>query len=200
MPRRARLDRGGLCYHVLNRGNERQPVFTNELEYAHFIQLLQAAKKHQAMRILAFCLMPNHFHLCLWPIGDGNMGRYMQWLMTTHVSHFRKSKPGAGHVWQGRFKAFAAQSGGHLLRVLRYIERNPVRAKLCDSAEQWQWSSACASVKLEISEWPIPRPADWRESLRIAESENELAQLRKCLLRSSAFGDPEWALREGLEA
>jgi putative transposase len=198
MPRQARLDRGGLCYHVFNRGNERQQVFTNDLEYAHFIQLLQGAKKHQAMRILAFCLMPNHFHLCLWPHGDGNLGKFMQWLMTTHVSHFRKSKPGVGHVWQGRFKAFATQTGEHLSRVLRYIERNPVRAKLCDAAENWPWSSAFTPTKLQISEWPIPRPANWIENLRIGESETELSLLRNCLLRSLPHGNEEWIARERL--
>lgn len=198
MPRKARIDRGGLCYHVLNRGNERQTVFHNDNEYASFVQLLQRAKRQQDMRVLAFCLMPNHFHLCLWPYHDGDLGRFMQWLMTAHVAQFRKSHPGIGHVWQGRFKAFASQSGKHLLNVLRYIERNPVRAGLAPAAHEWPWSSACRLPKLETAAWPVPRPANWLESLEFEQDTDELTAIRNSVSGSIPYGDADWMVRENL--
>lgn len=198
MPRKARIDRGDLCYHVLNRGNERQAVYRTEAEYASFLQLLQRAKARLPMRVLAFCLMPNHFHLCLWPYHDGDLGRFMQWLTTAHVAQFRKTNPGVGHVWQGRFKAFPVQLGVHLFRVLRYIERNPVRAKLAQGAREWPWSSASQVPKLEIAEWPVPKPKDWIDSLSIEQPVEELEALQQCVLGSSPFGELDWIARERL--
>ncbi len=144
------------------------------------------------MRILAFCLMPNHFHLCLQPFEDGDLSEFMKWLMTTHVSQFRKSHPGSGHVWQGRYRAFAAQENGHLVNVLRYIERNAVRAGLAEYAEQWAWCSAATQSMIELSEWPIPKPMNWLESLRVAEDAEELARLRMSVNQGLHYGSREW--------
>jgi putative transposase len=77
----------------------------------------------------------------LWPHGDGDLGRWMQWLLTTHVHGYRAAHHSSGHVWQGRFKAFAIEEDHHLLTVLRYVERNPLRAGLVERAEDWPWSS-----------------------------------------------------------
>ena len=192
MPRRARSTPGGFCYHVLNRGNERQRVFHSDNECASFIQLMARARNHQAMRIVAYCLMPNHFHLCLWPFEDGDIGEYMKWLMSAHASQYRKSHPGAGHIWQGRYKAFAAQDDGHLLTVLRYIERNPVRAGLVERAENWPWSSVTPGF--ESSPGPVPRPANWIDSLHTADDETQLARLRASVNQGLAFGAEGWVL------
>ena len=81
------------------------------------------------MRLLAFCLMPNRFHLVAWPRKDGDLSKWMQWLMTSHVRRYHRHYDSSGHVWQGRFKAFPVQSDEHLLTVMRYVECNPVRAK-----------------------------------------------------------------------
>ena len=75
------------------------------------------------MRLLAYCLMPNHFHLVLWPHADGDVSRWMQWILTTHVRRYHEHYHTTGHVWQGRFKSFAIQADEHLLTVLRYVER-----------------------------------------------------------------------------
>jgi len=200
MPRIARKARGGVCYHVINRGNERQPVFHDDNEYASFLQLLHRACQHQPMRVLAFCLMPNHFHLCLWPHEDGDLGRYMQWLTTTHVAQFRKSHAGVGHVWQGRYKAFPTESDSHLLRVLRYIERNPVRAGLVERAQEWPWSSAGLATEflgrqgtVLMHGWPVPKPADWLAWLNKPEEQVELDRIRRCVKGGTPFGNPDWA-------
>ena len=77
MPRTARASAANLCYHVLNRGNNRASVFHKDGDFDAFVDLLAEAKLRNPMRILAYCVLPNHFHLALWPLGDGDLGRWM---------------------------------------------------------------------------------------------------------------------------
>jgi putative transposase len=90
MPRTARASIGGYCYHVLNRGNNRAAVFHKDEDYEAFVAILAAACQRLPMRVLAFCLMPNHFHLVLWPRHDGDLSRWMQWSLTTHVRRYHR--------------------------------------------------------------------------------------------------------------
>ncbi len=123
MPRTARASVGGVCYHVLNRGNARMRVFHGDEDYEAFVDLLDRACERLPMRVLTYCLMPNHFHLVLLPHGDGDLGRWMQWLLTSHVRRHHRRRRSSGHVWQGRFKAFPIQQDAHLVMVLRYVQR-----------------------------------------------------------------------------
>ena len=132
---------GGYCYHVLNRGNARAKVFHKDQDFQAFLDMIAEASLRQPMRILAYCLMPNHFHLVLWPRHDGDISRWVHWLLTTHVRRYQKHYHSSGHVWQGRFKSFPIQEDDHLRVVLRYVERNPLRAGLVERAEDWRWSS-----------------------------------------------------------
>ena len=132
MPRTARASRGGYVYHVLNRGNARQDVFHKPEDFAAFVQLMCEANERLPMRLVGYCLMTNHFHLVLWPHEDGDLSRWMQWLMTSHVRRYHRHYHGSGHVWQGRFKAFPIQDDEHYWTVLRYVERNPLRAGLVE--------------------------------------------------------------------
>jgi putative transposase len=129
-PRASRAAAGGFCYHVLNRGNARAEVFHKDGDYDAFVQIIAEASLRNPMRVLAYCLMPNHFHLALWPAKDGDLSRWMHWLLTTHVRRYQRHYHSSGHIWQGRFKAFPVQEDDHLRVVLRYIERNPLRAAL----------------------------------------------------------------------
>src|SRR5277367_3551182 len=142
MPRAARDSPGGYCYHVMNRGNDRRVVFRKQGDFDAFVKLLAQAGERSDVRLLAFCLMPNHFHLVLWPRRDGDLSDYMMWLTTAHVRRYHQHYHSSGHVWQGRFRAFPIQKDEHLLTVHRYVERNPVRAGLVGRAEDWRWSSA----------------------------------------------------------
>jgi len=101
MPRTAHASVGGTCYHVLNRGNARQEVFPKSGDYKAFINLLHRACERVAMRVLGYCLMPNHFDLLLWSYSDGDLGRWMQWLLTAHVRRYHQHYKTSGHVWQG---------------------------------------------------------------------------------------------------
>jgi REP-associated tyrosine transposase len=207
MPRTARASLGGSCYHVLNRGNGRAKVFHKEQDYAAFVALLEPACERLAMRILAYCLMPNHFHLVLRPHHDGDLSRWMQWLMTSHVRRYHRHYGGSGHVWQGRFKAFPIQEDEHLLAVLRYVERNPLRAKLVRKAQDWSWSSlrqrSPKTGQSILAASPVPLPSAWLRLVNEPQTEGELAALRTSVNRGTPFGGSQWtrraATRLGLE-
>jgi putative transposase len=138
MPRTSRAAQGGYCYHVLNRGNGRRTVFCDEDDYGFCAVLLRRACARVPVRVLSYCLMPNHFHVVLWPQADDDLALWMHWLLTSHVARHRKRYRTTGHVWQGRFKAFPIEEDEHLLTVLRYVERNPLRANLVSRAEDWR--------------------------------------------------------------
>lgn len=196
MPRHPRSSLGGYCYHVLNRGNGRRTIFHKDGDYAAFVKLLREAGERTSVRLLAYCLMPNHFHLVLWPRRDGELSDYMMWLLTAHVRRYHQHYHSSGHVYQGRFRSFAIQEDEHLLVVLRYIERNPVRAGLVQRAEDWLWSSACAVVAGGplLDAGPVPRPsrAEWLRHVNEAQTEAELEALRECTRRRRPYGDAVW--------
>src|SRR5438876_1466158 len=153
MPRPRRAAEGGLVYHALNRANARLAIFETDEDYAVFERVLAQAVARSDMRLLAYCLMPNHFHLVLWPRADGDLSRWMQWLQTTHVRRYHEHYRGSGHIWQGRFKAFPIAEDEHLLAVLRYVERNPLRAGLVAAVGAWPWSSLAVSSQPERPPW-----------------------------------------------
>ena len=84
---------------------------------------MREAHEKVPMRLTGFCLLTNHFHLLLWPHEDGDLSRWMQWLMTSHVRRYHRHDKGSGHVWQERFKTLPVQSDEYYLTVLRYVER-----------------------------------------------------------------------------
>lgn len=197
-----------MCYHVLNRGNGRADVFHKDGDFAAFLDLMAEANERLPLRILGYVLMPNHFHLVLWPRGDGDLSRWMQWLLTSHVRRYHRHYLGSGHVWQGRFKAFPIEQDEHLLTVLRYVERNPLRANLVRRAEAWRWSSlswrTAGKRPNMLADWPVPCPRNWVALVNAVQSEAELAAMRKSIARGTPFGDERWtkrvAKRLGLES
>ena len=164
------------------------------------------------MRICAYALMPNHFHLVLWPRKDGDLSRFMQWLTMTHTQrwHAHRHSAGHGHLYQSRFKSFPIQANPHFLSVCRYVERNALRAKLVKRAEDWVWCSlACREQKLDTSaalldDWPVDRPRGWRRLVNEPQSEKELDRPHTCLRRGQPYGDEAWtrrtAVKLGLES
>jgi putative transposase len=208
MPRTARASVGDVCYHVINRGNARGDVFHKHEDFAAFVTLLEQACERLPMRVLAYCLMSNHFHMVLRPLAAGDLSRWMQWLLTSHVRRYHRHYQGSGHVWQGRFKAFPIQQDEHLLTVLRYVERNPVRANLVQRAEQWAWSSAAMWRKKELPAWlhvgPVRYEGNWLAWVNRPQTGTEEEALRKCIARGSLYGGSTWqrltARRLGLES
>ena len=129
MGRPLRAATGGLVYHVLNRANARLPIFENMDDYLAFETILAEAKLRQNMRILGYCLMPNHWHLLLWPREDPDLSDFTGWLTLTHTQrwHAHRHNAGTGHLYQGRFKSFPVQGDDHFYTVCRYAERNALR-------------------------------------------------------------------------
>lgn len=195
MPRTARASRAGICHHVMNRGNGRATIYHEDTDYRSFKGLIRQANERIPMRVLAYCLMPTHFHLVLWPHGDGDLGRWMHWLLTTHVQRHRRRYETVGRIWQGRFHAPPVQQDEHLFVVMRYVERNPLRAGLVDRAEDWPWSSLRARVDASndlLCPPPIELPDDWVEWVNQPLTAAELDAVRTSLRRGRPYGDPAW--------
>jgi len=141
--------------------------------------------------------MPNHWHLVLWLREDGDLSRFMAWVTNTHVKRHRQHyhDKGGGHLYQGRYKSFPVQQDSHLLTVLRYVEANPLRAKLAERAGQWPWSSDAlrqGPFAELFSDWPLPRPGDWPRRVESRWKDEELAEIGTSLERGRPFGHKAW--------
>jgi len=168
-----------------------------------FEQVLSEAHERVAMRTISYCLMPNHWHLVVWPRRDGELSQFMRWLTVTHTQrwHALHGTAGSGHVYQGRFKSFPVAGDEHYLTVCRYVERNALRAGLAERAEQWRWGSLWRRVsgddeqKSLLSEGPLPLPGDWLELVNDPQTEEQLSAVRACVTRSRPFGDDRWVMK-----
>lgn len=196
MPRRARVSVGGICYHVINRGNRRARVFHDDSAYTGFLDFMSRASEAVPMRVVGYCLMPNHFHLVLWPIDDGDMSRWMHRLMTAHARFHHRRFSSDGRIWQDRFKSFPIEQDRHLLSVLRYVERNPLRAKMVDSAQQWRWSSLAWPAQTRKMALAVVAPAaigdDWLGIVNKPQSAAELEAIRTSVTRGRPYGSAKW--------
>ena len=196
MPRTARASIGGICYHVINRGNGRARVFHSNSDFRDFIGLMRRSSTRTPMRVLSYCLMPNHFHFVVWPYNDSDISQWMHWLLTTHVRRYHQLRGTSGRIWQGRFKAFPIEQDIYLLTVMRYVERNPVRANLVESAEDWDWSSLsrrnAALARQVQSDGPVARPSDWISLVNTPQTGAEVEALRHCTIKSAPYGSENW--------
>jgi putative transposase len=175
-------------------------IFDKPKDYEAFERILVEGVRRVKMRLLAYCVMPNHWHLVLWPREDGDLSTFVGWLTLTHTQrwHAHRHSVGSGHVYQGRFKSFLVESDEYLLTVCRYVERNALRAGLCERAEQWRWSSlgrrefGDAECRTVLSPWPVDMPQDWVRRVNRAESQRELEALRRCVNRGQPLGSEVW--------
>jgi putative transposase len=201
MGRTLRIAEAGYVYHILNRGNARRAFLHKPGDYNAFLRVLDEANQKVPMRILAWCLMPNHWHLVLWPHSGPDLSRFVGWLTLTHTQrwHAHYHNVGTGHLYQGRFKSFPIQEDNHFYAVCRYVERNALRAGLvAERAEAWAWSSlaqrlhgAGAGQSL-LSPWPLPCPDNWVELVNEPQTEAELQAIRRSVKRGQPFGSEAW--------
>ena len=183
-------------------------MFHKDADYQAFVDLIGDACERLPMRVLVYCLLSNYFHLALWPHRDGDLSRWMQWFLTAHVRRHHKHYRSSGHVWQGRFKAFPIEQDEHLMTVLRYVERNPLRAELVKRAEMWRWSSlrwwSETNRPKFLHPGPVPRGRDWVGWVNEPMTDAELVRLRHSMNRGTPFGSGAWArrtaVRLGLES
>lgn len=200
MPRPPRADEAGGLYHALNRGNLRATIFHKEEDYAAFERILDEALQIHQVELYSFQLMPNHYHLVLRPLVDGEMSRFMGWVGGTHTMryHAHYDTSGMGHVYQQRYKSFPIQDDEHFLIVCRYVERNALRAGLVERAENWRWGSLARWLQKPepnpslLSPWPLARLPGWVERVNQPLTESELAAVRLSARRGKPLGDDGW--------
>ena len=198
-------------FHVLNRAVARLTIFEKPEDYAAFMRVVEETWEVVPLPIYAMVAMPNHWHFVVRSETSDQVSEFFRRLTVMHTMrwHAHYKTRGTGHLHQGRFKSFPIQTDGHLLTVMRYVERNPVCAKFVELAEDWQWSSAYARFQraderrwLAIPDDP-PLPRNWRSWVNKVETEAELNSLRRSVKRGLPFGDDQWigssAVRLGLE-
>jgi len=199
MPRSRRQTPGGYVYHALNRAVARLPLFKKDRDYEAFFRVLDEALDRHPIRILGYCVMPNHWHFVLWPKRDDDMTAFLRWLTHTHTMrwHAHHHTVGTGHLYQGRFKSFPVEQDEYLYSLLRYVERNALRAGLVKRAEDWRWSSLfhrCQGCepKDRLSAWPVSMSRDWVAHVNRPQTEAEVEALRRSLVRGAPYGSEEW--------
>lgn len=196
---------GGMVYHVLNRANGREKIFKKEKDYKAFEKIIFEAKEKYPMRILSFCIMPNHWHFVLYPENGKDLSIFMRWITHTHTQryHVEYKSIGYGHVYQGRFKSFPVEKDNYFLQLCRYVERNPLRAGLVEKAQDWRWSSlwirknGTKEQKELLSTWPVEKPMaymKWVNTLQKNEEE-KIEQIRYSIKRGKPFGEDNWVKR-----
>jgi putative transposase len=164
MPRRKRIAKGNIVYHVLNRANGRLRIFKKDRDFEAFEQILGEGIERFEMRLCGYCIMSNHWHLVLWPVHDGDLSSFMKWITVTHSHRWHSSHGtvGIGHLYQGRYKSFPVQKEAYYLTLMRYVESNPVRAGLVRRSRDWVSSSMAirlgAEKPLKLCDGPLGLP------------------------------------------
>jgi REP-associated tyrosine transposase len=181
----------------MNRAARRLPLFDGDEDYAAFLRVLRDAQDRIPLRLLCYALMRNHWHLVLWPAQDEELPRFMAWLTSTHSRrwHLKRGSVGSGTIYQGRYKAIAVKDDGHFLVVCRYVERNPVKARLVAHATDWPWGSGSVvsgPMRPQLAEWPVSRPERWRDYVDGAECPGEFERLQAAIRSGTPYGPDGW--------
>lgn len=200
MPRTARVAPGGEVYHILNRAAGRFKMMRSEKDFAAMRRIIAEAHERVPIRILAYCLMGNHWHFVVWPREDGEVSAFFRWMTHTHAVRWRVAHGtvGYGALYQGRFKSFPIQRDESLATVLRYVERNALSADMVKRAEDWRWGSLWVrqngmdEEKAVLSDWPIEMPGDWVRRVNQPLTTREMERLHVSRDRGRPLGDEKW--------
>jgi putative transposase len=167
MARARRKTAPGCIHHVVNRGNRRKAIFQKRADYQAFLDVLGEAVAKFGMRVIAFCIMRNHWHLVLWPDEAASISAFMHWLTSTHVRryHAHYQLTGTGHLYQARYRNDVCREPRDVLAVIRYVEGNPLAAGIVTRAQDWAWSSLRLRVLGEeqglLVPGPVELPSNW---------------------------------------
>jgi putative transposase len=201
MPRRLRVVLTGVPHHITQRGNNRQAVFFSDEDHRTYLRLLRDRSARYGLRILGYCLMPNHVHVIAVPVRPESLARALGQTHAQYALALNSSEARTGHLWQNRFFS-CPLAGSHLLAALRYVELNPVRAGLVPAAWDWRWSSARAHASGNIPDLLLDAGAsewfgtwdfkEWRERLHIGQAESEMQAIRRATLAGEPLGSAEF--------
>ncbi|HTA25316.1 MAG TPA: transposase [Terriglobales bacterium] len=196
MARLPRVAIPDLPHHVTQRGNARQLVFAHDSDRATYLQLLRQYFELYKVALLGYCLMSNHVHLIAMPRTVTALADALRHTHGRYATYWNARLASSGHVWQGRFYSCPLDES-HLWEALRYVELNPVRARMVANAEQWKWSSATAHGAgapdgcLDTTRWQAHwSPASWRDFLAAGEPETVIAALRRSTHTGRPLGTP----------
>ena len=196
MPRIARGLADNQIYHIINRGNRREAVFHDSYDYDKFLKLLLESKEKYSIKIYAYCLMPNHFHLVIYTKYADSLSQAMHWISSSYVRYYNKRYNISGHLWQGRYKSFIVQEDTYLLVLLKYVEANPKRARIVKDCVLYKYSSAKSRVysvnDCILDEPSILLPNNWYEYINSDEKKVDIESIRNSIGRQSPLGDENW--------
>jgi len=196
LARLARLVIPGIPYHVTQRGNRRQQTFFTDSDFALYRELLAGAARRCGAEIWSYCLMPNHVHLIVVPSDEDGLRRTFADAHRRYTGFINARERWTGHLWQGRYGAVAMDEA-HLVHAARYVALNPVRARLCDRAGDWHWSSARAHLAGAddplVSVRPLlDRVGDFASFLGSDEDQQATRALRMAETTGRPLGGAEW--------
>ena len=160
MPRRARFVEPGLPHHITQRGNNRQDVFVSSEDRRRYVQILGDHLDRHRVRLLGWCVMTNHVHLVAIPAEEESLGLALGQAHSQYALEWNRGMRRVGHLWQNRFFSCTLETD-RVLKAIRYVERNPVRARMVHEAWGWPWSSAVAHIN-PVAGDPL-LAADWRK-------------------------------------
>jgi putative transposase len=209
MGKKRRITKGGIVYHVMNRAIGKARIFNKDLDFVAFENILAEGIERFEMRVCGYCIMSNHWHMLLWPPEDDTLPLFMHWITLTHAHrwHAAHGTTGIGHLYKSRYKSFPIQSNSRYLAVMRYIEANPLRAAMVETAADWQWSSFVQRDDTEIRSakpfaldpGPLPIPKRWPEIVNKLVPKEKYAQLTNCIKRGCPYGDKDWIIKTAEE-
>jgi putative transposase len=204
MPRMARVVLPNYPHHVVQRGHNRQVVFAAEEDYQRYLTDLRELKDAFGVKVYAYCLMTNHVHLLLAP-GESTSGlSQLMKALAARATRYRNRLEGrSGTLWESRYKSSVVQTDTYLLACSRYIELNPVRARMCAEPGDYPWSSYPSRTgRGESSDWldtdpcflalgpdPCERQERYASFVKQAVSEPEARLIREALQRGQLTGN-----------
>ena len=202
MPRSSRVVIEGCAHHVTQRGNNRQDVFFVDDDRRTFLDLLAEAAERFDLTVDGYCLMTNHVHLVVTPEKHDSLANALKRTNQLYAQYVNRFHGRSGHLWQDRFFSCPLDET-HRWCALVYIERNPVRARLCRKAWRWPWSSAAAHCGsgdqagfLDLSGWQKQMDAvRWRDLLTRTDDEQQLARFRLCTSRGRPLGSDKFVAK-----
>jgi putative transposase len=195
MARLPRFDLPGIPQHIVQRGNNRLPCFLDDSDRHRYLRLLSEALRHTKCALHAYVLMDNHVHLLLTPPAVGATAQLMQKLGRQYVGQFNARHRRTGTLWEGRYKACLVDSETYVLRCYRYIDLNPVRARITDDPMRFPWSSAAAHGGYRVDSLLTPHPA----YTALGETDSERGVAYRAIIRQAITDDELLAIRIHLQ-
>jgi putative transposase len=197
MARLPRIEVAGCPHHVIQRGNNREPVFLDDVDRRRYLTLLREVASASALAVHAYVLMPNHVHLLVTPQAEGGLSRAMQALGRRYVRWFNDRHGRTGTLWEGRFRSAPIAADRYLLTCMRYIELNPVRAALAASTDEYRWSSFSHHIGLAVDPVITDHALFWGLGNTPFERQSVYRRLFEEQLPPALVEEIRWATQRG---